>query len=185
MPVIVSPVANGTPVEAPHPEMAILAAAVVELAVIVPPLLFVAKIILPTPSAVGMLAAPPSIILPLLSNDARWPDVRLPDVVATFDVLPLIDEICVPAILKTLPVPAVSNVLFVSVSVVALPTSVSVAAGNVRVPVAVTLGVNVVVPDVLPDNSRVPSCDVAVPIVSAPPLIFTWVLPDTALVLVA
>ena len=39
-----------------------------------------------------------------------------------------------------LPVPSASNVLFVNVSVVALPTNVSVAAGSVRVASAVDAG---------------------------------------------
>ena len=57
-----------------------------------------------------------------------------------------------PLMLKLLPVPAVSKVLLVKVSVVALPTKVSVAAGSVRVPEAATAGVSVVVPEVLPDR---------------------------------
>ena len=49
-------------------------------------------------------------------------------------------------ILKTLPVPAVSNVLLVRVSVVALPIKVSVAAGRVRTPDAVPEAAIVVTP---------------------------------------
>lgn len=49
------------------------------------------------------------------------------------------------------------NVLFVSVSVVALPTSVSVAAGNVRVLApAIAVATNPIVPDVAPANVGVP-----------------------------
>mgnify|MGYP003704582195 CR=1 FL=1 len=59
------------------------------------------------------------------------------EVARTTDPVPVTAVMAVPLILKTFPVPAVSYVLFVSVSVVALPTSVSVAAGRVRVPDAV------------------------------------------------
>jgi len=48
---------------------------------------------------------------------------------------PVVLLTCVPLIFNTLPVPAVSNVLFVKVSVVARPTSVSVDVGSVSVPV--------------------------------------------------
>jgi len=51
---------------------------------------------------------------------------------------------------KLFPVPAVSKVLFVRVSVVALPTNVSVAAGRVRVPVAAAVGWRIVVPELEP-----------------------------------
>jgi hypothetical protein len=53
-------------------------------------------------------------------------------------------------ILRTFPVPAVSNVLFVRVSVVALPTRVSVAEGTVMVPEAIACAWRVVDPDVAP-----------------------------------
>ena len=46
---------------------------------------------------------------------------------------PVTSVIAVPLIEKLLPVPAVSNVLFVRVSVVSLPTSVSVDVGSVTV----------------------------------------------------
>jgi hypothetical protein len=51
---------------------------------------------------------------------------------------------------KELPVAAVSKVLFVKVSVVALPTSVSVAAGSVSVPEAAAVASSVVLPLVVP-----------------------------------
>ena len=57
------------------------------------------------------------------------------DVERTAEPEPVTAEMVVPFILKTLPVPAVSNVLFVKVSVVARPTNVSVEVGRVRVPV--------------------------------------------------
>ena len=44
------------------------------------------------------------------------------------------------------------SVLFVSVSVVAFPTKVSVAAGSVIVPEAAAAGCSVVVPEVFPEN---------------------------------
>ncbi len=49
--------------------------------------------------------------------------------------VPVLAVIVVPFILNTLPVPAVSNVLLVKISVVALPTKVSVEVGKVNVPV--------------------------------------------------
>ena len=63
--------------------------------------------------------------------------VRVGDVARTTEPLPVTAETVVPLIFNTLPVPAVSNVLFVKVSVVALPTSVSVDVGRVSVPVFV------------------------------------------------
>jgi len=47
---------------------------------------------------------------------------------------PVVEVIEVPLILKLLPVPAVSNVLLVNVSVVARPTKVSLEVGRVNVP---------------------------------------------------
>ena len=63
--------------------------------------------------------------------------VRVGDVARTTEPVPVTAETVVPLIFNTLPVPAVSNVLFVNVSVVALPTSVSVDVGRVIVPVFV------------------------------------------------
>jgi hypothetical protein len=68
----------------------------------------------------------------------------------TVCVLPVTAVICEPLTLKTFPAPAVSNVLLVNVSVVALPTSVSVAAGRVRVPDAAAAAATVVDPDAEP-----------------------------------
>ena len=73
----------------------------------------------------------------------------------TFEVFPLTDEIAWPFILKLLPVPAVSKVLFVNVSVVAFPTNVSVAAGSVHVPDAAAAALSDVEPD--PDPARIRS----------------------------
>ena len=61
------------------------------------------------------------------------------EVASTFDPVPVLAVICVPLILNTFPVPAVSNVLLVKMSVVVLPTNVSMAAGTVIVPEAVAL----------------------------------------------
>ena len=85
------------------------------------------------------------------------------EVASTADPEPVTAVIAVPLILKLLPVPAVSKVLLVSVSVVARPTRVSVAAGSVRVPEAATLGCTTVVPLVEPDSVRVPSVEPATP----------------------
>lgn len=70
------------------------------------------------------------------------------------------------------------SVLLVKVSVVALPTKVSVAAGNVSVPDAATLGCNVVVPDVLPARTIDPKDDAATP--SVIPLVPSNVNPTDA-----
>jgi hypothetical protein len=56
-------------------------------------------------------------------------------VARTAEPEPVTAEIEVPLILNELPVPAVSKVLFVKVSVVARPTMVSVDVGSVSVPV--------------------------------------------------
>jgi len=63
-------------------------------------------------------------------------------------VLPVPVTALTPVLLicNTLPVPAVLNVLLVNVSVVAFPTNVSVAAGNVNVPDAVDDAETVVLP---------------------------------------
>jgi hypothetical protein len=72
------------------------------------------------------------------------------EVERTTSPVPVTVVIEVPLILKLFPVPAVSNVLLVKVSVVALPTKVSVAAGRVNVPDAVADAASAVVPDVDP-----------------------------------
>ena len=56
------------------------------------------------------------------------------------------------------------NVLFVSVSVVALPTSVSVAAGRVRVPEAAAVALTVVVPEDEPARINFPLLKVFAPV---------------------
>jgi hypothetical protein len=84
--------------------------------------------------------------------------------------VPVTAVIPVPLIWKTFPVPAVLNVLFVRISVVALPTMVSVVAGTDHVPEATAAGVNVVVPLVLPERSKVPRVLPARPTVSCPAL---------------
>jgi hypothetical protein len=63
--------------------------------------------------------------------------VRDGEVARTTDPDPVTADTVVPLILSTFPVPAVSKVLFVNTSVVALPTSVSVEVGSVSVPVFV------------------------------------------------
>src|SRR5258708_22491584 len=79
--------------------------------------------------------------------------------VASTRVGPLpVTELTVFALIrKTLPAPAVSSVLFVRVSVVARPTRVSVAAGNVRVPEATAVGATVVSPEVPPASGSPPA----------------------------
>src|SRR5215471_2517444 len=83
--------------------------------------------------------------------------VNCGDVASTAAPDPVTELICVPLILKTFPAPAVSKVLLVSVSVVALATSWSVAAGSVSVPEAVALGFTAVLPDVDPARVSDPS----------------------------
>ena len=75
------------------------------------------------------------------------------EVANTLEPVPVTAVTEVPFILNEFPVPAVSKVLLVSVSVVAFPTKVSVAAGRVSVPEAVAEACSVVVPLVEPDNS--------------------------------
>ena len=65
----------------------------------------------------------------------RTGDVKVGDVARTTAPVPITAVIPVVLILRTLPVPAVSKVLFVNVSVVALPTKVSAVVGNINVPV--------------------------------------------------
>ena len=93
------------------------------------------------------------------------PAVKLPvkvspliegEVAKTAEPEPVTAVIAVPLILKLLPVPAVSNVLFVNVSVVALPTSVSVAAGSVNVPEAAAVAIILVVPEEEPATVKPP-----------------------------
>ena len=64
-------------------------------------------------------------MLPTESHMAISLAVKAPDTVATFARFPLTEEMAWPFIKKLLPVPAVSNVLLVNKSVVALPTTVS------------------------------------------------------------
>ena len=66
---------------------------------------------------------------------------------------------------RLLPVPLASNVLLVNVSVVALPTKVSVAAGSVNVVVpAIAVALTVVVPLVEPACIKVPLLNVLAPV---------------------
>ncbi len=60
--------------------------------------------------------------------------------------VPVFAVAATPLIDNEFPEPAVSNVLFVSVSVVALPTNVSVAAGRVTVPEAAAEACRTVLP---------------------------------------
>lgn len=74
------------------------------------------------------------------------------DVARTTGPVPVFAVAATPLIEKLFPVPAVSKVLFVNVSVVALPTRVSVAAGKVSVPLATAVGWMVVDPLVDPGS---------------------------------
>ena len=103
---------------------------------------------------------------------------RVGDVART-TVLPVPVTAVIPVvlILRTLPVSAVSKVLFVNVSVVALPTKVSLlVAGNIKVFVpAVAVAQTVVVPEVSPLNfTLVPfieSVTVKEPVINVDPVI--------------
>jgi hypothetical protein len=98
---------------------------------------------------------------------------RVGELARTTAPVPVTAVIPVPLILRTLPVPAVSKVLFVKVSVVALPTKVSLlVAGNVKVFVpAIAVAVTVVVPEVDPLKfTLVPSIG---PVTIKDPEIFT------------
>src|SRR5882672_8859515 len=75
----------------------------------------------------------------------------------TVDPLPVTALTPFELMRRTLPAPAVSSVLFVSVSVVARPTKVSDAAGNVSVPEATAAGTTAVAPDVAPANESPPA----------------------------
>src|SRR5581483_9621377 len=61
--------------------------------------------------------------------------VKLGETARAIAPVPVLAVTATPFTRKLLPAPAVSNVLLVSVSVVARPTSVSVVLGSVRVPV--------------------------------------------------
>src|SRR6185437_9305028 len=101
------------------------------------------------------------------------------EVARTFAPEPVTVVIAVPLILKLLPVPAVSNVLLVSVSVVALPTSVSVAAGSVSTddPSAPVAGETVMLPDVAFASATEPTLVPATPSVTL--LVPSVVMPGT------
>jgi hypothetical protein len=74
--------------------------------------------------------------------------------------------LAVPSEIVGLDTLGVVSVLLVSVSVVALPTKVSVAAGSVKVVVPATaVAVTVVVPDVVPARTSVPEPSVEVAII--------------------
>src|SRR5262249_37580748 len=76
--------------------------------------------------------------------------VNVGDEARTTAPVPVLAVAATPLIEKLLPVPAVSNVLLVSVSVVARPTNVSVAEGRVSVPEAVAATASLVEPEVAP-----------------------------------
>ena len=93
--------------------------------------------------------------------------------------------------MNTLPVPAVSNVLFVNVSVVARPTKVSVDVGSVNVPVLVIVAItgeaeNVATPDIVCAPENVPESDAPL-IVGVVKVLFVnvWVESRSASVCVA
>jgi hypothetical protein len=73
------------------------------------------------PEGIEVTMARRSVVFPLESKTAGWLVVVEPVSSCAVALFPLIPVICVPLILKTLPVAAVSNVLFESVSVVPLP----------------------------------------------------------------
>jgi hypothetical protein len=103
------------------------------------------------PAGVAQVASPRQKVV----ADADVPPLRL--VTGRFPVTPVVNGKPV-AFVKTpdigVPSAGATKVLFVSVSVVALPTRVSVAAGSVIVVVPATaVACNVVVPDVDPDRS--------------------------------
>ena len=79
-------------------------------------------------------------------------DVKVGDDASTTAPEPVTADIWVPLIFNTLPVPAVSNVLFVRISVVSPVINVPVVAGSVNVPDAVALACNCVFPDDEPLN---------------------------------
>ena len=81
------------------------------------------------PTSVSVLVG--SVSVPVLTIDEKFGVVREGLVARTTDPVPVLAVIAVPAMLNELPLPPVSNVLFVNVSVVALPTSVSVIDGKV------------------------------------------------------
>jgi len=71
--------------------------------------------------------------LPLVSTSTHFVAAGfVKPTLATLAVLPEIAETVVPATLNTFPVPPVSNVLFVRVSVVARPTNVSLLSWSVQ-----------------------------------------------------
>ena len=78
--------------------------------------------------------------------------VNVAPVESTAEPDPVVVDICVPLILNTLPVPAVSNVLLVNVAVVAPVIKVPVSAGRVRVPEAAALACNCVLPELDPSS---------------------------------
>jgi hypothetical protein len=71
----------------------------------------------------------------ILTSPVKSKVVPVSALARTAAPVPLTALICVPFTLSTFPAPAVSNVLLVRVSVVALPTIVSVDVGRVSVPV--------------------------------------------------
>ena len=82
-----------------------------------------------------------------------------------------------------MPVPVELNVLLVRMSVVALPTKVSVAAGSVSVPEAVALAFRIVEPLVVPATASLPTLPAA-PNVLTPVMVSTLprviTVPDAA-----
>ena len=85
-------------------------------------------------------------VLAVVKEEARTPviPVVLPEVVML--------SFLVASVASTKLVVVVDSDLLVKVSVVALPTKVSVAAGSVSVPEAVAVAWTVVVPDVVPET---------------------------------
>jgi hypothetical protein len=111
--------------------------------------------------------------------------VSVGEVARTTEPVPWLAVTATPAIESEFPVPAVSYVLFVKMSVVAFPTRVSVAEGSVSVPEAATAGVSVVLPEVEPERTRVPSTEVATPRVRAPLTMVALAFPLTTAALLA
>lgn len=118
-----------------------------------------------TPDPIG---SPVALVSVPLDGVPRAGVTRVADVALTIAPVPVFAVTAIPAIARLFPV--VSNVLLVNVSVVSLPTRVSVAAGNERVtvPNAPVTGCTVTVPEVAFFIATAPTTEPAVPRVAVP-----------------
>ena len=113
----------------------------------------VRAIVRPVARAVAVLALPvkgptneAAVTVPeAVKSVASAVPVRVGEAARTTEPVPDVPLIVVPLIFRTLPVPAVSRVLLVRVSVVALPIRVSVEVGKVNVPVLLITAITGVV----------------------------------------